>query len=85
MTASDDLLVVGAYSAGGRYDEPRPEEIDYVDALTAIAWVKLPRQDPVYGSAGPLVELWRKPVAVRRVNGSRRAKARSARRRAQRA
>ncbi len=82
VSASDDLLVVGAYPGGGRYDEPRPEEIDYADALASIAKVKLPRQDPVYGSGGPLIELWRKPVSVRRrqANGSRRAKARSARR-----
>jgi uncharacterized protein YjlB len=82
VTASDDLLVVGAYPAGGHYDEPRPEEIDYTDALAAIAKVKPPRQDPVYGASGPLIELWRKPVSVRRrrANGGRRAKARSARR-----
>jgi hypothetical protein len=36
--------VVGAYPATAAYDEPRPEEIDYTDALAAIAKVKLPRQ-----------------------------------------
>ena len=83
VAASDDLLVVvGAYPAGGHYDEPRPEEIDYAAALAAIAKVKLPRKDPVYGAGGPLIELWRKPAPVRRrqANGARRAKARSARR-----
>jgi uncharacterized protein YjlB len=80
VAASDDLLVVGAYPAGGRYDEPRPEEIDYAAALAAIAKVKLPRKDPVYGAGGPLIELWRKPAPVRQANGGRRAKARSARR-----
>jgi uncharacterized protein YjlB len=87
VAASDDLLVVGAYPAGGHYDEPRPEEIAYTDALAAIAKVKPPRQDPVYGASGPLIELWRKPVSVRRrrANGGRRAKARAARRRARRA
>ena len=70
------------YAAGGKYDEPRPEEIDYSAALAAIARVKLPRKDPVYGAGGPLIELWRKPAPVRRrqVNGGRRAKARTARR-----
>jgi uncharacterized protein YjlB len=82
VTASDDLVVVGAYPAGGRYDEPRPDEIDYAAALASIAKVKLPRQDPVYGAGGPLIELWRKPAPARRrqANGTRRAKARSARR-----
>ena len=84
VTASDDLLVVGAYPAGGRYDEPRPEEIDYAAALASIAKVKLPRQDPVYGAGGPLIELWRKPAPEperrREAAGGRRAKARSARR-----
>src|SRR6476620_6854557 len=30
LSASDDLLVVGAYPAGGRYDEPKPGEIAHV-------------------------------------------------------
>ena len=82
ITASVDLLVVGAYPAGGRYDEPKPDEIDYTAALASIAKVKLPRQDPVYGAGGPLIVQWRKPAPARRrqAAGSRRAKARSARR-----
>src|SRR5262245_32861430 len=66
VTASPDLVVVGAYTVGGRYDEPKPDEIDYAVALASIAKVKLPRQDPVYGAGGPLIELWRKPAPVRR-------------------
>lgn len=86
VTSSEDLLVVGAYPAGGRYDEPRPEDIDYADALASIAKVRLPRKDPVYGADGPLIELWNKPAPSRRrqANGSRRVKARSARRRVRR-
>lgn len=84
VTASADLLVVGAYPASGRYDEPRPGEIDYAAALASIAKVKLPRQDPVYGANGPLIEQWRKPAPVqerrRDADGGRRAKARSTRR-----
>jgi uncharacterized protein YjlB len=79
--ASQDLLVVGAYPATGRYDEPRPGEVDHGRALAAIARVKLPRQDPVYGAEGPLIEHWRKPAVRRRrakVGGL--AKARSGRR-----
>lgn len=82
VTASADLLVVGAYPAGGHYDEPKPDDIDYAVAVASIARVKLPRRDPVYGAGGPLIELWRKPVPARRRQaiGSRRAKARSVRR-----
>jgi uncharacterized protein YjlB len=82
LRASKDLLVVGAYPATGRYDEPRPGEVDHGRALAAVARVKLPRQDPVYGAEGPLVELWRKSVTPRRrrTNNGRDAKARSGRR-----
>lgn len=83
ISGTDDLLVVGAYPASGRYDEPRPDEIDHAAAVASIAKVRLPRQDPVYGVTGPLVEVWRKPAPVRRrrAGGRRRAKARSNRRR----
>jgi uncharacterized protein YjlB len=83
LRASKDLLVVGAYPATGRYDEPRPGEVDHGRALAAIALVKLPRQDPVYGTEGPLIGLWRKSVTPhrRRTTGARRAMARSGRRR----
>jgi uncharacterized protein YjlB len=74
IRASADLLVVGAYPADGRYDEPRPDEVDHAEALASIAKVKRPRQDPVYGADGPLIELWKKrrPAAQPRVH--RRAK-----------
>ena len=60
LSASDDLLVVGAYPAGGRYDEPKPGEIAHGTALKRIVAVKRPARDPVYGRAGPLGEAWRK-------------------------
>jgi uncharacterized protein YjlB len=58
---SDDheLLVVGAYPAGGKYDEPEPGDIDHKTAMARIAKVKVPAKDPVYGSDGPLKILWR--------------------------
>jgi uncharacterized protein YjlB len=61
IRASADLLVVGAYPAGGDYDEPRPDEVDHDDAVASIAKVKRPRKDPVYGADGPMVDLWKKP------------------------
>ena len=71
LAASDDLLVVGAYPPGGKYDEPRPDDVDHDKAVAAIAGVRLPKQDPVYGAGGPLRRLWK----------ARRPKARTARRR----
>lgn len=64
LQASDDLLVVGAYPAGGRYDEARPQVDDHAAALAKIARVKLPRRDPVYGPGGPLLEVWRAAQAM---------------------
>ena len=59
LAKSRDLLVVGAYPSGGRYDQPRPGEIDHHDAMAAIAAVGIPSRDPVYGRNGPLEKLWR--------------------------
>lgn len=58
ITSSDDLLVVGAYPAGGRYDEPRPGEVDRAEARARIGRVPKPAGDPVYGMDGPLGKLW---------------------------
>ena len=59
LSASRDLLIVGAYPAAGSYDEPKPAEVDHDKALSAIARVPAPAKDPVYGKDGPLVQLWR--------------------------
>lgn len=60
ITASSDLLVVGAYPARtGKYDEPKPSEIDHAKAVRSIAKVPPPRTDPVYGKSGPLLTHWR--------------------------
>lgn len=64
IRASADLLVVGAYPAGGDYDEPRPDEVDHEEALASIASVKPPRKDPLYGADGPVVDLWKKRRAA---------------------
>ncbi len=60
LSASKDLLVVGAYPKGGCYNEPRPDEIDYNQAVESIAKVGLPASDPIYGTRGPLMTVWRK-------------------------
>jgi uncharacterized protein YjlB len=61
LGASDDLLVVGAYPAGQRWDLRRGGPADRPAVLANIAAVPLPTTDPVFGAAGPLVGLWRAP------------------------
>jgi uncharacterized protein YjlB len=58
VSASRDLLVVGAYPKGGRYDHQRPGRIDLDVARAEIARTALPDRDPVYGENGPLTKLW---------------------------
>jgi uncharacterized protein YjlB len=59
LSADDDFLVVGAYPPVGTYDECTTVE-DRSRALKAIPRVGVPRKDPVYGSGGPLLKLWKK-------------------------
>jgi uncharacterized protein YjlB len=58
LSASSDLLVVGAYPSPGSYDQWRPGEISHDEALQHIAKVPLPTEDPVYGPDGPLPRFW---------------------------
>jgi uncharacterized protein YjlB len=59
LSASRDLLVVGAYPrSGGDYDQPAPDQVDPAQARAAIARVKRPARDPVYGRQGPLLKQW---------------------------
>ena len=57
--SSPDLLVIGAYPAGQRWDLRRGDPAEHDEALANIARVPLPETDPVAGPDGPLVELWR--------------------------
>ncbi|HVZ28213.1 MAG TPA: hypothetical protein VG798_06110, partial [Rhizomicrobium sp.] len=66
LSGSKDLLVVGAYPltrGGGKYDEPRPGEVDHEAAVKSIARTPAPSSDPVYGANGPLKSLWRGSMA----------------------
>jgi uncharacterized protein YjlB len=57
LGASDDFVVVGAYPPFGTYDVcTKPE--DRAAALQSIANVRSPNEDPVYGTRGPLLQLW---------------------------
>jgi uncharacterized protein YjlB len=58
----DDLLVVGAYPAFGRYDLCRASQEEHDHAVKRIPKVPIPRKDPIYGSGGPLVHLWLKSL-----------------------
>ena len=55
---SGDLLVVGAYPAGGAFDTKRGDPAEYAAALRASAAVPLPAADPVDGAEGALLKLW---------------------------
>jgi uncharacterized protein YjlB len=57
--SSADLLVIGAYPNGMRWDLRRGAAEERDEVLANIAAVPLPDADPVRGPAGPLVELWR--------------------------
>lgn len=56
--SSADLLVVGAYPNGMRWDLRRGDPAEREEVLANIARVPVPDQDPVGGPDGPLVELW---------------------------
>jgi uncharacterized protein YjlB len=60
--SSDDLLVVGAYPNGMRWDLRRGDPAERDEVLGNIAAVPLPDADPVHGASGPLTEIWR-PLA----------------------
>ncbi len=58
--ASDDRLsVIGGYPGNGRYDLQRTQPSDHGEAREAIAKVPLPECDPLFGTEGPLLRLWK--------------------------
>jgi uncharacterized protein YjlB len=59
LSASDDLLVVGAYPPDGKYDECTGSEEQHARALGSIPKVPLPAKDPVFGADGPLLHCWK--------------------------
>jgi uncharacterized protein YjlB len=59
LSASADLLVVGAYPEGQSADLCRADRpLDAAATAAAVAGVPLPAQDPVLGPDGPLVQHW---------------------------
>lgn len=59
LAASDDFLVVGGYPLGQRYDALRPDAEAHDAAAARSAQVPVPISDPVAGTQGALVTLWR--------------------------
>jgi uncharacterized protein YjlB len=60
LWAGDDLLIVGAYAAGGTYDQCDGAAEERASALKSISEVAVPSKDPIYGTHGPLSSLWRR-------------------------
>jgi uncharacterized protein YjlB len=55
---SSDLLVVGAYPDGMRWDIRRGDPAEHDEVIANIRAVPLPSADPVSGDGGPLTRLW---------------------------
>jgi uncharacterized protein YjlB len=59
LWAAPELVVIGAYPRGGKYNLCRGSKAEHAKAIKTIAKVPPPDSDPVLGQDGPLVELWR--------------------------
>jgi uncharacterized protein YjlB len=58
LSASEDLVVVGAYPPQGKYEEYEGSLSEHGRAVRMIPKVPLPKKDPLYGAGGPLRRLW---------------------------
>jgi uncharacterized protein YjlB len=59
LSASDDLLVIGAYPKGQWADLMREGAEDKAGIRARIAAVPMPGADPVGGRAGPMMAAWK--------------------------
>lgn len=62
LGSSADFQVVGAYPEGQSADLIRADKSDRTAAEKNIKQVPLPKQDPLSGKAGALVEQWKLPT-----------------------
>lgn len=60
LESSFDFKVAGAYPGRMNYNVKMGQKGERPSVLENIKLVPIPVQDPVYGYAGPLLELWRK-------------------------
>jgi uncharacterized protein YjlB len=58
ISSSPDLLVIGAYPPGSKYDLMRSGESDKAVIRARIAHVAKPNTDPVSGGSGAMIKLW---------------------------
>ena len=56
--SSSNLAIVGAYPRGQAPDLCRPDAAQLAQRTRAVAAVGCPDCDPVYGTEGPLRQLW---------------------------
>ncbi|HEY5894929.1 MAG TPA: cupin domain-containing protein [Chthoniobacterales bacterium] len=59
LSSDPDFGVVGAYPEGRRWDLLRGEPGERPQADRNIAAVPLPKNDPLYGPGGPLIQIWK--------------------------
>ena len=59
LEQSPTLVVIGAYPPSGKYNLCRGTKHDHAKAALTIPKVPRPTSDPVFGSDGPLIKLWR--------------------------
>jgi uncharacterized protein YjlB len=57
-TASEDLLVVGAYPDGRDFDIRRGDPAERGEVDANLAAVPIPKQDPIGGPDGALLAIW---------------------------
>ncbi len=59
LSASNALMVVGAYPPSGTYDECGTSVAEHERGVRRVRVVSRPGRDPVFGSEGPLVLYWK--------------------------
>jgi uncharacterized protein YjlB len=59
LAASKTFLTVGAYPPNGTYDECGPTTKEHDRNVRAVRKVGRPRKDPIFGSDGPLLKIWK--------------------------
>ena len=60
LLAGSEFSVVGAYPPGPKMQITLPTSQNRKEALRTIPEVKLPNSDPVMGTDGPLLKLWKR-------------------------
>ena len=59
LHATDDFAVVGGYPRGQKWDICYGKPSERPQADENIARVPLPKTDPIYGAAGPVMDFWK--------------------------